>query len=433
MADRVGLWFAHGTRNVGDVALNAGLTALMASIDRRLDAAVIPRGAASGLTAARATLADSTELVVMERAAMSPEALIEYCLFPERLFRHYGLESIDTVLLHSGEHLYAPPALADLHPLALWRMLPALAAAATGRRVIQLPSTFGPFENRAYRRVVGRQFSLLDAVAARDSESAHRLASEFGVVVPALLDPAFFVRPPTERRWRAPGARVAISMRLEGYGLRAGTVASTERMAQAEESGFTSSTSLRAAVALGRELAEDAVLESITVVAQTSTDVALGEAIDRELRGTVRNDVEVRFVDAHESAPEQLQRLLAEHDLLITSRFHGSVLALAAGVPALAVPLETHGHKIPGLYELLGIPAWQHSTGFDDPAVRRQFLAHARSAPEWDEAMAGLGRLRSATSAWLEEALGAPAGRRVRQARTALQGLGDLARRAERH
>lgn len=433
MAERVGLWFAHGTRNVGDVALNAGLRALLSSTGHRLDAAVIPRGAASGLVAARESLGDSTDLIVMERAAMSADALLEYCRFPERLFRHYGLESVDTVLLHSGEHLYSPPALADLHPLALWRMLPALAAAATGRRVIQLPSTFGPFENRAYRRVVGRQLRLLDAVAARDAESSRRVSSEFGVTAPAVLDPAFFVRPPTERPWGGTVSRAAISMRLEGYGLRAGTAASAARMAEAEASGFTGSDSFATAVALGRELAADPALESITLIAQTSTDTALGQAIEGALRATVRAGVEVRFVDAHERTPEQLQLLLAEHDLLITSRFHGSVLALAAGVPALAIPLETHGHKIPGLYELLGVAAWQRSTGFDDPEVRREFLSHPASAEEFARVMATVDGLRAATVAWLDGALRTPAGRRVRRARAALRGLADLARRPDRH
>jgi polysaccharide pyruvyl transferase WcaK-like protein len=431
VAERIGLWFAHGTRNVGDVALNAGLVGLLESVGRELDVAVIPRGAQSTHAAARASLHESTTLVAMERAAMSADALIEYCGHPERLFRHYGLESVDTVLLHAGEHLYSPANLADMHPLALWRMVPALAAIASGRRAIQLPSTFGPFLNRAYRAVVGDQLRSLDAVAARDALSARVVADEFALTVPALLDPAFFVQPPTTPVRREQLTRAAISMRLEGFGLRAGSASSTERMQSAIDDQFVSSSSFAAGVAAAVELASSESLQVITVIAQTSTDIELCRAITQAVRERARESIAVDFVDAHEFSPRQLQSLIAEHDLLVTSRFHGSVLALAAGVPAVGIPLASHGHKIPGLYSLLEAPGWQRADGFDDPATVRALLADAQSVPQQDAVRERVRALRTTTSGWMRAALEADrtsVARRARRARRALARLAALAR-----
>lgn len=439
VADRIGLWFAHGTRNVGDVALNAGLVGLLESVGRELDVAVIPRGAQSTHAAARASLRESTTLVAMERAAMSADTLIEYCGHPERLFRHYGLESVDTVLLHAGEHLYSPANLADMHPLALWRMVPALAAIATGRRAIQLPSTFGPFLNRDYRSVVGDQLRSLDAVAARDAVSARIVSDEFALTVPAVLDPAFFVQPPSASERRGQVTRVAISMRLEGYGLRAGSAVSTERMKNAVDEGFVTSSSFAAGVATALELASSDSLQAITVIAQTSTDVELCLAIAHAVRERVRASIAVDFVDAHEFSPRQLQSLIAEHDLLVTSRFHGSVLALAAGVPAVGIPLSSHGHKIPGLYSLLEVPDWQRADGFDDPAAVRALLAGAQSPPQRDAVLERVSVLRGTASAWMRAALEADrisVARRTRRARRGLARLAALARArrdVERH
>mgnify|MGYP002777984848 CR=1 FL=1 len=425
MTGGISLWFGHGTRNVGDVALNTGAAALLESSGAQLDVALLPPLRGANLEAAQDSLPGAVRTTMLSADAMSIDSLLEYVEHPERLFRNYGVDGLETVLLHAGEHLYAPADLATVHPLALWRMLPGLAAAATGRRLIILPSTFGPFQHRGYAAVVGALIRSADAIAARDGISAAAAEALRRRPIAALLDPAFFVRPVSTPA--AGAGRAAISMRLEGYGLRAGSQQSERVLAEHEAAGFRTSTSFRSTLTLVELLRADERVSSVTLIAQTSSDLPLMQAAQAALASS-SNPLPVDFVDAHRLTPHEAQDLLAAHDLLVTSRFHGSVLAIAAGTPAGGLPLTGHGHKIPGLYDVLGEPGWTLPVDrVDNAAALSGLLDRLREPDRADRVAARLDHARGATSAWLAAALHAPITDSRRRGQRALRAVARLA------
>jgi polysaccharide pyruvyl transferase WcaK-like protein len=423
MSGGVSLWFAHGTRNVGDVALNTGAVALLATAGASVDVAMLPPMRGANLDAARASMPETVRTTVVSPETLTLDVLDEFVAHPERLFRSYGVDHLETVLLHAGEHVYAPADLATVHPLALWRLLPGLAAAATGRRLIVLPSTFGPFAHRPYSRIAGSMVRAATAIAARDAVSARTIEPFRRSSVAAHLDPAFFVRPPAPLATHA--GRVAISMRLEGYGLRAGSAESERALREHQESGFRSSTAFRAARAAIELCHGDPTVSSITLIAQTSSDLPLMQA----LHDSLPDPQAVDLVDVHRATPRDAQRVLASHDLLLTSRFHGSVLALAAGTPAGGLPLVGHGHKIPGLYESLGEPGWAVAADRVDNRQELRALMDSLREPDRSVRVAEtLDRAREQTSAWIDTALAAPIIDARASARRALRHLSTLAR-----
>src|SRR5690606_20837861 len=153
--------------------------------------------------------------------------------------------------------------------LALWRMLPALAAKATGRRLIVLPSTFGPFPHRGLTRIIKAIVGTADAVAAREPLSARSISRVVGRDVPALLDPAFFLTGPRMRPERSAGSHVAAVMRLEMTGLRAGTRRSAAVIEKMRDSGYQTTVAMDLLTELARELETEDVL---TVLVQANSD-----------------------------------------------------------------------------------------------------------------------------------------------------------------
>ncbi|MDN0200645.1 polysaccharide pyruvyl transferase family protein [Streptomyces sp. S.PNR 29] len=86
------------------------------------------------------------------------------------------------------------------------------------------------------------------------------------------------------------------------------------------------------------------------------------EEITRWLAGRdcARLELETRL-DAHDwrlsATPAQLQSVLARLDLVVTDRLHGLVLALRAGIPALAVDPVAGGAKVTAQAHACGWPA----------------------------------------------------------------------------
>jgi hypothetical protein len=59
----------------------------------------------------------------------------------------------------------------------------------------------------------------------------------------------------------------------------------------------------------------------------------------------------------HCATPDQFQSLLARLDILVSTRLHGLVLGLRAGVPVLAVDPVAGGGKVSAQARALGWPA----------------------------------------------------------------------------
>jgi len=71
--------------------------------------------------------------------------------------------------------------------------------------------------------------------------------------------------------------------------------------------------------------------------------------------------------------PEEVESLIARMDVVLTTRLHGTVLALKNGVPAVAVDPVAGGAKIRRQAETLGWPVLLASESLTDEALRRAY------------------------------------------------------------
>lgn len=71
--------------------------------------------------------------------------------------------------------------------------------------------------------------------------------------------------------------------------------------------------------------------------------------------------------------PEEVESLIARMDVVLTTRLHGTVLALKNGVPAVAVDPVAGGAKIRRQAETIGWPVLLASESLTDEALRRAY------------------------------------------------------------
>ncbi|MER5214430.1 polysaccharide pyruvyl transferase family protein [Streptomyces sp. NPDC002838] len=96
----------------------------------------------------------------------------------------------------------------------------------------------------------------------------------------------------------------------------------------------------------------------------------VADEVTRWLAGQdcARLELDTRL-DTHDwrlsATPEQLESVLARLDLVVTDRLHGLVLALRAGIPALAVDPVAGGAKVTAQAHACGWPALVPAEGLD--------------------------------------------------------------------
>ena len=171
------------------------------------------------------------------RSPEGPEAFDvfgEAILRPERFLERNGLDEADVLVFNSGEHLFSGGEAREDFVLA-GRLALLLAGAAVGRKVICLPSTFGPFHSD-FSSALARMFvKSCAAISVRESASLNSL-HEIGIDpglhnIPALLDPAFFLDVPEIRQAESDDPNlISVGIRLDGFGLRVGGQASSKAL-----------------------------------------------------------------------------------------------------------------------------------------------------------------------------------------------------------
>lgn len=409
------LFYGHVASNWGDLAINAGAVELMrrSGIDVEDSTAVLLGPSDHFRRQASFTLkgmtlstlpADGTQRGGREEI----ELLIDYIAYPHRFAEAIGMAEYDLVVLNAGEHLFESATGENLVDL-VWRILPGLAAQSIGVRTVLLPSTIGPFRTEFGARIDDFVRRGLGAAAYRERESL-RLASAKDTAadnkLPVLLDPGFFVtglRPrEAEGRERYP---LGIVLRPEDMGIRPGSRRSTFVQQKFRESEFRGSRAFRlfAAVAEGH-LAADG---TVKIIVQTRADREISQALAdylTEANGPGR----VELVD-----PQGFREYLGELGTLgavVTSRFHTVILAAAQGVPCVGVYSETHGHKMPGLFELLKFPSYAVRLDERTIDVVRAEVVHALEAARSsiDEINNRIRANRTLTRRWFDEAVSAP-------------------------
>lgn len=221
----------------------------------------------------------------------------------------------------------------------------------------------GQIKSSLNRRLVRREASRTDLIVARSAAAAERLR-DWGVTAPieVTADNAFtFLTDPADegllrRNW--PEARECVAgicpVNLHLWPVVIRPWGKAENCYRWPYYFSDSHERRRAAAALAAgyaALADRLVSEhgkSVALIAMEGLD----EPFSRQIREAMTHRRHVRIFSAHEYNASQMTVVLRSLDLLVTSRYHGSVLSLAAGMPQVAVG---HDLRLKSLYAELGL------------------------------------------------------------------------------
>jgi len=414
---RIGIVYGHISSNYGDIAINYGTAAMLRRLAPAASVHVVllnlPESQLAAAEGAFKGIEDISFRILQTRDKMrtgissdySNLALAtEYVLDPARFIADAGLTGCDVVLYNSGEYVFAYQDRGNPVDL-VWRVLPALAAKAAGMRFISLPSTFGPFESPSLAPMLRAFFSLNDAFAVRESTSAEIVAKFLGgPPLRVLLDPSFFMSTPQPS---APDdeAILGLVMRLDGFGLRAGTFYEPGKYLTAYgEEGFNASTSFKFAIAAARSFLDRVGGKVHLIIASYRADHDLTQAIAQALTEQGYGD---RLRVVQPASVSEYQEELARTSFIVASRFHACILGLLLGRPVMGVYFNEHGHKMPGLFNMLGVPDYCGNLSKTSPesfaeSVVPLFLKREQAFAEMPER---LHTMQEETIEWLKRAM----------------------------
>jgi len=249
-----------------------------------------------------------------------------------------GFARSSAVVYTGGEHLFSYGSAGEDWNL-LGRLLPLLAAARSGLKTAVAPTTFGPFKSEFSRALFNMAAESCDCLLYRDASSAG-----FAERARPGLDPAFFL---SDYKFRpaARGGPVGLALRLDGFGMRLGAEASRRRSEEVRRGGFRDADAFLIGTTLAREAASRG--RQVRIMVQCEADRELAYAICRAC-----DDPGVTVVEPRSMA--QYIKEISVCEYVVTSRFHTCIFAMASGVPVFGLHHAEHGHKIPGLFDLVG-------------------------------------------------------------------------------
>lgn len=426
------IFYGHAASNWGDLAINSGLLNLLKLEGRSADEVravrLYPADRYSRLSRESLNGARTTDI----NAATGPQSALDetlklngYLAAPDEFVRKHRLRSADLIVINSGEHLFESATGENLKDL-LWRLLPLIAANRGATPAIVMPSTVGPFRTNLGDQIVNLMARLPTAFAFRENASRHLMESTDLVNRPVCLDPGFFAQG-LRRRQEFPELprTVGFVFRLEDYGLRAGSKRSAFVQAKNRSTEFQDSQAYRTfALAAEHHLNEG---RRVRLIIQTQADRELTLALHKALKRDHPNqDVQLKDPESFQEYLDELRDL----DLLVTSRFHAVILSEAQGVPAVGVYSENHGHKMAGLFNLLGIPGAVVRLDDRNPQIVAEDIVTA-SEHSWHDRLdrwSRLEELMALTRSWFHEALNAQRQGPVDTSRSQISALAELNR-----
>lgn len=223
-------------------------------------------------------------------------------------------------------------------------------AHALGRPVVLFTQSAGPFTTRGIRRHVRRAVGPARLVLLRDARSLRHVRDagvperHLAVSADAVFGLAGAPPPP----WRHPedrALRVAVSVRAWHH----------DRRADGRDAGATYREAMAAVVTQlvrGRGAEVTFVSTCQGAPGYWTDDGAEAEAIADELAPGVRERV---LVDRDFHRPPELMARLSRFDLVVATRMHATIMALAAGTPAFPIAYEFKTHE---LAATLGLERW---------------------------------------------------------------------------
>ena len=88
---------------------------------------------------------------------------------------------------------------------------------------------------------------------------------------------------------------------------------------------------------------------------------------------TVYIDTRLDMNSTHLHSPAEIESLIARMDMMVTTRLHGTILALKNGVPVIAIDPVAGGHKIKCQADLIGWPVVFTADSLTDHALQDAF------------------------------------------------------------
>lgn len=395
----IAIFYGHVASNVGDIAINRGeVNLLQAAYPQAQIAAVLLNVKNSRyMETSKASFGPEGAVRLVE-VSDSDVSGVDMALEPERWLDHCGVAEADLIVLAAGEHLFSYEGNANPRNL-FWRTLPAFAARQAGKACLVMPSTFGPYETKSARALMEALVAGGPRIAARETRSLNVLRDLApGLEPQALLDPAFFIVPPPARPQNEAARNIALVMRSGHWGMR---IAEDARLnIKADDPQMAAQeTAYRFSLDFCRKVLEETE-HRVTMFVQTDADRAIAEAVERELSGSPHA---ARFLKRPVATIDDYLDALNAADHVVASRFHALILGMVCGKPGYGLYFASHGHKIPGLMELVGRPGdcLDLSAMEVGPAVQAAF--DAATAPlDFSQTAARLEALRAATMDWLE-------------------------------
>lgn len=408
---KAALFYAHAASNWGDLAINKGIVNLLERLEYATDnihGVRLPHNVIHTLNSDISLKPLRILPVDFPGEEPGPGTLkyaYEYLTDIQGFISDFEIDSVDVVILNSGEHLYENTDSTNIGDLA-WRMLPLIAGAHAQVPVVQLPATVGPLHTQRVTGLFRSFIANLHEGAVRDDLSKD-IVDTFGRSFTRVLDPGFFgVEHLPARTPTGPNGSVALIPRLEDFGLRAGTRRSAYVLAKHRGDRYEDSRAFQLYSRLAHEILNNSS-SAVHLIIQTWADRELIESLYADLSESNH----ASRVWLHDPSDyDTFVGSLADMDVVITSRFHAAILALTQGVPAVGIYSDTHGHKMPGLFSMLGFPenAIRLQDRIIDLVVHEIIQAVESSEEKKTELYDSVTSWKKSTEAWFRDTLTKP-------------------------
>ncbi|MDQ6634399.1 MAG: polysaccharide pyruvyl transferase family protein [Gemmatimonadota bacterium] len=284
------------------------------------------------------------------------------------------LLTADVVVLAGGGYLFSARRRINaslIHSLAvIWLAL------AARKRLVMMPQSIGPLKGSFDRWIVKKTLAHVSPIVVREQTAFAELTA---LMHPADLrlcpDVALYGWPPQQalapRRTGRPTVGVLV---MDWTWARATSRRGLDRYRQELLTLITD---------LGRADVDVVLLGGCKLPELGQDDMVVA----REIADLVAAATGRAPALAEASDPDAFRSRLATLDVVVGTRLHSCLLALACGVPAIALGYQP---KTAGSYELLGLPELYHDVeAFTAADVGRQVNAILRDQTAWNDRVAG--------------------------------------------
>lgn len=264
-----------------------------------------------------------------------------------------GLHQSDIILFNGGEHLFSYGT-REQDISMLVRLSPILAAHRAGKKIVCLPSTFGPFQSSISKSIFENFVKTCSSLSVREKNSRAYAANALGVQesdIEVNLDPAFYLHDLLKYDPSTAKDLISVSVRLDNFGLRVGSTHSKAFSTQYKESKFKDSASFQLYSGLIAFLLKN-TSSTIQLVIQTLADKKLTQALYQDALDTFGENIKERVIIRKPASLFGYIKCLLEGKIIIASRFHAIIFGYTWGIPSIGIYFKEHGHKMPGLMAL---------------------------------------------------------------------------------